>query len=367
VLGIKDKLYYPKANFYYPFSTDKKIVKFDLRDDKNLFLMSKKAILNFFAGKEYLEKFNKYRVLGLLTFITASSIEKENLKEFEEIMINDNEKSFGSLINSISLASSRLKQNILINFYFHTSPAQGSKEIISYIKDVMPTFLVKLDKEFKKQSEIFRDIFGFEPKYWVDILYFLYNEEKLKREMLNIFSKIVLNKKLPFSEILKRINRKNEEEVHKIKTLYHNVLSRYLFLVWLKGEEMKEIKGNDYQERLEFVLNNFELIKNSDSAKAGVCVGLILKMLSFSINDYDKKVLSFVSKKLGRDKKSLLKFINPIFEKAKLHQKSKLVDINIDCASEIIANMKEFDKEEFIFGMFLGDELYNKLKGESDE
>ena len=98
-----------------------------------------------------------------------------------------------------------------------------------------------------------------------------------------------------------------------------------------------------------------------------MCVGLILKMLSFSINDFDKKVLAFVSKKLGRDKKSLIKFVNPIFERAKLHQKSDKVDINIECASEIIANMKKFDKDEFIFGLFLGDEIYNYLKGENDE
>jgi hypothetical protein len=155
------------------------------------------------------------------------------------------------------------------------------------------------------------------------------------------------------------INRKSE------KSGFY--LSYYLLLIWLKGENVKEIIGNNYEERLDYVLENFDFIKNSDSAKIGVCIGLILKMLSFSINDYDKKVLAFVSKKIGRDKKSLLKFINPIFEKAKLHQKSDKVDINIQKATFYISNLKDFDKEEFIFGLFLGDELWKYLKGEENE
>ena len=359
ILGIKDKLFYPKANFYYPFSTDKKIVKFDLRDDKNLFLISKKAIEYFFAGKEYLENFNRYRILNQLVFVTASAFEIEYLQKFEKMLVGESEKNYRGLVSLLDKAGYKLRENVLINFYFHTSPSQGSKEIIAYIKDVMPTFLVNIEKEYKSLKEIFEDVFETKTLHWVGILSSVLEGDKNKRELIDIFSKIVLNKRLDFKRILFLVNQKSERD--------RFYLSFYLFLIWLKGGNVREIEGNSYKERLEFVLNNFELIKNSDSAKVGVCVGLILKMLSFSINDFDKKVLAFVSKKLGRDKKSLIKFVNPIFERAKLHQKSDKVDINIECASEIIANMKEFDKDEFIFGLFLGDELYNYLKGESDE
>jgi hypothetical protein len=359
ILGIKDKLFYPKANFYYPFSTDKKIVKFDLRDDKNLFLISKKAIEYFFAGKEYLENFNRYRILNQLVFVTASAFEIEFLKKFERMFVDEDKRDYSGLISLLDRAGYKLRENVLINFYFHTSPAQGSKEIIAYIKDVMPTYLVKIEKEYGSLRKIFEDEFKTKTLHWVGVLSSVLDCEKNKRELIDVFSKIVLNKKLDFKRILFLINQRSEKD--------RFYLSFYLFLIWLKGGSVREIEGNSYKERLEFVLNNFELIKSSESAKVGVCVGLILKMLSFSINDFDKKVLAFVSKKLGRDKKSLIKFVNPIFERAKLHQKSDKVDINIECASEIIANMKEFDKDEFIFGLFLGDEIYNYLKGESDE
>jgi len=364
ILGIKDKLYYPKANFYYPFSTDKKIVKFDLRDDKNLFLVSKKAIEYFFAGKEYLENFNRYRILKNLVYITATSYKKENIKKFEEALIKDDEKSFSSLVAILNRAGKRFKEELLINFYFHTSPAQGSKEIISYIKDIMPTYLAKLEKEYKLLSQNFRDIFYNEKEFhWLVILNIVLDEEKYKRELIEIFSNIVLNKEINFERILYLVNQKSQKD--------RFYLSYYLFLLWIKGAKMQEIIGENYEEKLKFVIENFDLIKESDSAKIGVCVGLILKMLSFSINDYDKKVLAFVSKKLARDKSSLLKFINPIFEKAKLHQKSSKVDINIACATEYIAKLKEFNKEEFIFGLFLGDSIYNYLKdntkGEENE
>jgi hypothetical protein len=292
-------------------------------------------------------------------FITASVFEFEFLKKFEKMLIGDSEKNYSSLISFLDRAGYKLRENVLINFYFHTSPAQGSKEIIAYIKDVMPTYLVKIEKEYENLRRIFEDEFETKTLHWIGIIISILDGEKNKRELIDVFGKIVLHKKLDFKRILFLVNQKSEKD--------RFYLSFYLFLIWLKGGNVREIKGNSYKERLEFVLNNFELIKSSESAKVGVCIGLILKMLSFSINDFDKKVLAFVSKKLGRDKKSLIKFVNPIFERAKLHQKSDKVDINIECASEIIANMKEFDKDEFIFGLFLGDEIYNYLKGENNE
>jgi len=365
ILGVKDELFYPKANFYYPFSIDKKIVKFNLRDEKNLFLVSKKAIKYFFAGKEYLENFNRYKILGNFVFITAASFDLENIKVFEKLIIKSEEdKNLKSLVNLLNKAGAKLKRSILINFYFHTSPMQGAKEIVSYIKDVMPTYLVELDRKYEDLSKKFIDVFGLEKvRYYTVILLSILNKEKDKRELIDVFSKIVLNKKIDFKRILELINRKSEENIHKFRFS----LDKYLFLIWLKGGDVQEIQGNSYEKRLNYVLENFELIKSSDSAKVGVCVGLILKVLSFSINDYDKKVLAFVSRKIGRDKKSLLKFVNPIFEKAKLHQKSNLVDINIACASKYIANLDNFDKEEFIFGMFLGDELFNLIKDKKGE
>ena len=82
ILGIKDILYYPDSNFYYPFSVDKKIVLFDLRDKENLFLVSKTAIDYFFAGKEYLENFNSFQILNKKVFITVSSFLRCSTKLF---------------------------------------------------------------------------------------------------------------------------------------------------------------------------------------------------------------------------------------------------------------------------------------------
>jgi hypothetical protein len=361
ILGIKDILYYPDSNFYYPFSVDKKIVLFDLRDKENLFLVSKTAIDYFFAGKEYLENFNNFQILNKKVFITVSSFNDENLKEFEKYFVNneDSKRQYSQLISILKIASKRLKEQILINFYFYTKPIQGAEDINAYIKDVMPTFLEQIERNFETLKKEFDVIFDYESKHWIFLLNNILNEDKDKRELLKFFSKIVLGENVDIKRLMFLINRKSE------KSGFY--LSYYLLLIWVKGEKVKEIIGNNYEERLDYVLENFDFIKNSDSAKIGVCVGVILKMLSFSINDYDKKVLAFVSKKIGRDKKSLLKFINPIFEKAKLHQKSDKVDINIQKATFYISNLKDFDKEDFIFGLFLGDELWKYLKGEENE
>jgi hypothetical protein len=264
----------------------------------------------------------------------------------------------------------------------------------------MPSYLVGLELLFEEiNSNDFQWVFNKKGAHWTYTLSSILEGEGNRRELLKHFGHIVLGEPVQFRRILFLINRKSEELIRKLQGERGRrrkeekrwdktpsfPLHYYLLLIWLKqrgemgkeetinfseGAEMghiPEIEGNSYQERLENVLSRFPLLKDNPSAQIGVCVGLILKMLSFSINDFDKKVLAFASKKLGRDLNSLLKFVNPIFERAKLHQKSIKVDINIACATQRIARLEEFDKEWFIFGLFFGNALYKYLKGEEDE
>ena len=103
--------------------------------------------------------------------------------------------------------------------------------------------------------------------------------------------------------------------------------------------------------------------------KVGVCVGLALNILSWSINGYDKKVLAFAGKRIERNNLSSVEaFINEIFAKTEFHGFESLQSVNRRLATQEMLNLDDdsFNKDEFIFGLFLGSELYSNVKSEKD-
>jgi hypothetical protein len=155
-----------------------------------------------------------------------------------------------------------------------------------------------------------------------------------------------------------------------------------MFLHWLdkinKGEinrmgsdERKQefFEGKTYEERLSYFLSNGNLVKDSASMKVGVCIGLTLKILSWSINGYDKKTLAFVGKRIERNSLSSVQaLMNEVFAKTKFHEYEGLQSINIRLATSELLHLDNstFNKDEFIFGLFLGSELYRNVKSEKD-
>lgn len=121
--------------------------------------------------------------------------------------------------------------------------------------------------------------------------------------------------------------------------------------------------------QLTYFLDNGNLVKESHSMKIGICMGLCLKILSWSINGYDKKTLSFVGKRIERNNLSSVQaFINEIFAKTKFHEYEGLQSINIRLATQELLKLDNdsFNKDEFIFGLFLGNELYQNVKSNKD-
>jgi hypothetical protein len=103
--------------------------------------------------------------------------------------------------------------------------------------------------------------------------------------------------------------------------------------------------------------------------KVGVCIGLALNILSWSINGYDKKTLAFVGKRIERNNlSSVQSFMNEVFAKTKFHEYEGLQSINIRLATKELLNLdnNSFNKDEFIFGLFLGNELYSNVKSGED-
>lgn len=134
-------------------------------------------------------------------------------------------------------------------------------------------------------------------------------------------------------------------------------------------EREKQFVGKTYEEKLNFFLNNGNLIKDSISMKIGVCVGLAIKILSWSINNYDKRTLTFVGKRIERNSiNSLQIFVNEIFAKTKFHEYESLQSVNIKLATQEILKLAKntFNKDEFVFGLFLGNELYQSVKSDKD-
>ena len=151
----KKAVVYPGGSFYYPFSIDKVNVKYNLKDDKNLFLLSKKAYIDFFIGKTFLEIYHSFYFMGLNSYITATTLNDERLKEFQKD-IKDSKSDINSLIDLID-KNRQNRSDLLINFYFYEiAKTGGGKEIVEYIKDVIPTRLVDLLNLFKKLTNYYK-------------------------------------------------------------------------------------------------------------------------------------------------------------------------------------------------------------------
>jgi len=385
-----DLLYYPSGSFYYPFSTDKVNVKYNLTDAKNLFVLSKQAYIDFMTGITFLESYNRFYFMGLSSYITATSFNDKVLKEFQKYT-KEAKGNFDGLLNLISKFFQN-RNEMLLNFYFW-EPAKtgGGKEIIEYIKDVIPSTLIRNVKLFEK----FKDIYGKEfnrklDKYsWqLHICYNIFDKNEYKKMRTALFRKIALNDEIDTSQLILfmnekmqyDINKKYDKGVNKGKYLYMPIIQNFIFLNWVskinKGEstmseqdEQEVFVGKSYEEKLTYFLHNSNLVKDSLSMKIGVCVGLAIKILSWSINNYDKKSLAFVGKRIERNNlNSVQLFMNEIFSKTKFHEFESLQSVNIKLSTQELLKLenKTFNKDEFIFGLFLGNELYNNVKSDKD-
>ena len=376
--------YYP-GNFYYPYSVDKVNVKYNLQDDKNLFLLSREAYIDFFKGKTFLETYNSFSFMGLNSFVTATSLDDDSLKEFQQ----DAKESKLNIDGLIDLIDKNLqnRKNILLNFYFWEY-GQNSKDIVEYVKDVIPSNLVQNIKFINGLTDYYRRKFNrelnnFQWKYHIRNIYY---KDAHKKYRTSLFRKIVLNDRIDLEQLLQVINKNmeygiNKKEDDKHRYYYGDVIKHLIFLDWIdkinKGEAKmsKEDKkkelfiGNSYEERLGYFLENANLVKDSNSMKLGVCVGLAINILSWTLSNYDKKTLAFVSKKIERGNlNSVEAFVNNIFAKTKFQEYESLQRVNIKLSSMQMLNLdnESFNKDEFIFGLFLGSELYQNVKSQKD-
>ncbi len=403
----KEALVYPSGGFYYPFSTDKVNVKYNLKDDKNLFLLSREAYIDFLKGRTFLETCNNFSFMGLNSFVTATSLDNDSLKEFQK----DAKESKSYIDGLIDLIDKNLqnRKNILLNFYFwESAKTGGGKEIIEYVKDVLPSNLVQNMKLLNRLLDYYRRKFNrelnnFQWKYHIQNIYY---KDAHKKYRTSLFRKIALNDVVDLEQLLQAINKnmeygtnKNEEDdiVKKSNFPKYNAffyfnnkgeekrkiiaLKHLIFLDWIdkinkgetkmgKDEKKKELfVGNSYEERLSYFLENANLVKDSSSMKLGVCVGLAINILSWTLSNYDKKTLAFVSKRVERGNiNSVEAFINDIFAKTKFQEYEGLQSINIKLATMQMLNLdnESFNKDEFIFGLFLGSELYRNVKSKKD-
>jgi len=379
-----DFLYYPSGSFYYPFSTDKVNVKYNLKDDKNLFVLSKQAYINFMTGTTFLESYNRFYFMGLSSYITATCLNDNVLKEFQEYT-KEAKGNFDGLLNLISKIFQN-RNEMLLNFYFN-EPTKTGNNIIEYIKDVIPSTLIRNVKLFKEYKEFYAQEFNIKlDKYsWQQHIYHIYYKDSYKKLRTALFRKIALNDTIDSTQLMLFMNEKmqysiSKSEDDKQRYYYGDVLKHYIFLDWVskinKGEStMSEQEkqdvfvGKSYEEKLTYFLQNSNLVKDSLSMKIGVCVGLAIKILSWSINNYDKKSLAFVGKRIERNNlNSVQIFMNEIFAKTKFHEYEGLQSVNIKLSTQEMLQLTDnsFNKDEFIFGLFLGNELYNNVKSDKD-
>jgi|GEM_PF-2383845 len=384
----EELLYYPSGSFYYPFSTDKVNVKYNLTDDKNLFVLSKQAYIDFMTGTTFLESYNRFYFMGLNSYITATCLNDEVLKEFQKYA-KEAQANFDGLLNLVSKFFQN-RNEILLNFYFN-EPTKTGNNIVEYIKDVIPSTLLQNVKVFKALKEFYGQEFNRKlDKYsWqLHIRYNIFYKDSYKKLRTAFFRKIALNDTVDKEQIMLFMNEKMQHDINKKydtgnnkgKYLYLPVIENFIFLNWIskinKGEdkmseqEKKEVfVGKSYEEKLTYFLENSNLVKDSSSMKIGVCVGLAIKILSWSINNYDKKLLAFVGKRIERNNlNSVQIFMNEIFAKTKFHEFESLQSINIKLSTQEMLQLKDntFNKDEFVFGLFLGNELYNNVKSDKD-
>ena len=379
-----DLLYYPSGSFYYPFSTDKVNVKYNLKDDKNLFALSKEAYINFMTGTTFLESNNRFYFMGLNSYITASCLNDEVLKEFQKYT-KEAQSNFDGLLNLVSKFFQN-RNELLLNFYFN-EPTKTGKNIVEYIKDVIPSTLIRNVKLFKEYKEFYAQEFNRKlDKYsWQQHIYHIFYKDGYRKMRTALFRKIALNDKIDAPQVMLFLNEKmqygiSKKEDDKQRYYSGDVVKHYIFLCWIskinKGEstmneqEKQEVfVGKSYEEKLTYFLQNCNLVKDSSSMKIGACIGLAIKILSWSINNYDKKALAFVGKRIERNNlNSVQIFMNEIFAKTKFHEFESLQSINIKLSTQELLQLNDytFNKDEFIFGLFLGNELYNNVKSDKD-
>lgn len=383
IYNDKKAEYFPK-NFYYPYSTDKLNVKYSLNDDENLFVLSKEAYMDFIKGENFLESLNEFRLIGLKCYVAATCFNDKILKNFQKD-VKENKSDFDGLLNIVSRNYVN-RYDLLLNFYFWDS-GQNSKEIIEYTKDVIPSTLIQNVKLFKALKEFYIQEFDrkLDRYSWQQHIYHIFFKNSYKKMRTALFRKIALSDRVDIEQIMLSMNEKMQYGISKKEDdeqrYYHgDILKHYIFLDWAskinKGEsamseqEKQEVfVGKSYEEKLIYFLQNSNLVKDSPSMKAGVCAGLAIKILSWSINNYDKKLLAFVGKRIERNNlNSVQTFMNDIFAKTKFHEFEGLQSINIKLSTQemLRLNNNTFNKDEFIFGLFLGSELYSNVKSDKD-
>lgn len=387
IYHTKDTLFAPKSSFYYAYSLDKVNVYPNLNKQEtlNIFNLSKQAYIDFMNGRTFLETYNSFYFMRLNCYITATSLSDGSLKEFQM----DTKESNSKLDGLIDLIDKNLSNrfDILLNFYFF-EPTKTGNNIVEYIKDIIPSQLVQivklsnyLTKSYQKKFN--RNKFQFN---WQQHIYNIYHKDTHKKYRTSLFRQIALGDRVDLDRLILTIDENmqysiSKDENNKDKYYYGTVIKHLMFLNWLDKINKGEVKmsrdekdkeffvGNTYEERLSYFLENGNLVKESSSIKVGVCVGLSIQILSWSIVDYDKKNLAFVGKKIERNSiNSVQTFLNQIFEKAKIHSTSNLQDINIKFATLELLNLNDnsFNKDEFVFGLFLGNEIYSNVKSLKD-
>jgi hypothetical protein len=387
IYNNEDKLFSPKSSFYYSYSLDKVNVYPNLnkQEASKIFNLSKRAYIDFMVGKTFLETYNSFYFMRINCYITATSLNDDSLKKFQKD-VKESKSDLGGLIDLID-KNLLNRYDILLNFYFF-EPTKTGNNIVEYIKDVVPSQLVQAIKLSNSLTGFYRekfnrDNFNFN---WQQHIFNIYYKDAHKKFRTSLFRQIALGGTVNTERLLQVMNENMEFSISKDDTnankyYYGTAIKHLMFLDWLekinkgvvkmsKDEKNQEFfLGKNYEERLTYFLENGNLVKDSSSMKVGICMGLAIKILSWSIPNYGKKSLSFVGKRIERNNlNSVQVFINEVIAKTKFHEYESLQSINTKLATLELLSLDNntFNKDEFIFGLFLGNELYDNVKSEDD-
>ena len=427
---INTGLFTPCKNFYYPFTINQKNTLYGL-DRKNLtkhFLICKNCYLGAKKGISFIEAYQTknrgYFLSGLNYYLTFSGIEDQ--KDFLEFMkeILDYERKrrvasgFKSDIERVKKvlgieeeAESKIeykfrgldKNKINLNWYFYEKGKSGPRQIIEYVKGVLPSRIKKIIEinDIVSEDLYFGNDFGNENlgKYPFSIFDFirkLYDNDKSKKKKIHLVRKIFLDQIINYDEVLNDVIEEISLDVRndklynfpvqflafinilillnqgrdKIKSNFINfckiIMNKESVTENIKSQNLFE--GSSSLERLKGFISKNPYLDKVLEIKTGIYLGVIIAWISWMIKGYEKNILGYASRKLrDNDKKLLEKFIIPIQEKMVLH------DIHGEVlteASSLISQLLSEDKisgNDFVLGLFIGYNIAPKIKSEKNK
>lgn len=402
----KNFLYSPnRAGVYFSYTGTKENNYFDLQKNKpeRHMIICDECYGNLKGGHRFMKNYLKNKFMGI-TFFATYNLENKNLdkeiieilkkeKDIKNVFTNEQMQEKLDLIDDIDRALYNYgivgnNQELTINLYF--GYFDNGFRLIKLISDIFPSKLISFFEESRNfphfyPSSFLRDLFSpFAGRRDYDLFV---------KKRIDLLERILLERRINYDSLLSATVKKmsyylrNKENSDDYKAqnftisflkliyllaklnskLYSNKINLNFFnknikMVKNMNEKTKEYKGNTGVEKLQDFVQKNQFISENINIEAGIYLGILIRRLSYDINNYEKATLGYAEKKLN-NVDSLKRFINDIQNKLILHEmgKQKMSKAFSEKVLEIF-NKNSFSKNDFIFGMFLGYSLSNKFK-----